>query len=362
MNAMAFFLPRIDRYVARELVVPFLINIAPVVLLLLLLRLSGSLGEISQTKNPWLVVQSILLDLPDTIAKALPLVAALSTSLAMNRMTRDNEITVFKSTGLPVRRLFFPLVVFGVMVSLLAFVLVDRVTPWAWRRQGQIESRISQTGFTQKPQTLRVGETIVSVQGVKETAPSQYRLDRVLLIEENGTRLVSALTGTYRNGVWALTNAQIQEFDTSGNPTRHWQDPNFRKRLTLDFRTLYNAFSENDLLRLPFTELTQKADGARGLGKFAEARDYDISRWFNIALPWMALPLSLLAAGLAILFSKAGAFTGVLFSVGATFVGWNTFLLLKGIANGGYLSPFIAAWLTHALFLIGGLWILRKTE
>jgi lipopolysaccharide export system permease protein len=362
---MAFFLPRIDRYVARELVMPFLINIAPVVLLIVLIRLSTSIGALARN-SPWVILQSVLLELPDTVAKALPLVAALSTSLAMNRMTRDNEITVFKSTGLSVHRLFLSLLVFGTLVSLLSLFLVDRVVPWAWQRQGNIGASISQPNFTRQNMTQKMGDTIVYVQGITEFAPSQYRLDYVVLIEENSklgsARIVTAVSGKYRDGIWTLDNAQIQELDATGKPGVASQDPHFRKRLTLDFRTLYNILGQSDLLSQSFGELTHLASAARSMGKHAEARDYDISRWFNIAWPWMALPLSLLGAGLAVLFSKAGAFSGVLFSVGATFVGFNTFLLLKGIANGGYLPPFVAAWTTHFLFLIGGLWILRKTE
>ena len=369
LSCLPRLLPRTDRYIARELVVPFLINITPVVFLLLLLKLSGSIGELTQTRNPGLVVRAILLDLPDTIAKALPLVAALSTSLAMNRMTRDNEITVFKSTGVSVRRLFLSLIIFGSLVSLLGVFLVDTVVPWAWQQRTTLGYRMASTNFTQQNKAQKLadgaGSTTVFVQATSEVTPARYRVEHVLMIEDaesGGKRLVAAPTGEYAAGTWNLREVQITEFDIAGNFVRAWSEPTRQKRLSLDFRTLYNALGEDDLVRQPFWVLTERSYNSREMGRFAEVRDFDISRWFNIALPWMALPLSLLGAGLAVLFSKAGAFTGVLFSVGAAFVGWNTFLLLKGVANGGYLPPVAAAWTTHVLFLTGALWILRKTE
>jgi lipopolysaccharide export system permease protein len=359
---------RLDGYLARELSVPFLINLIPVVALLLLLKLSGAIGEITQRHLPPMeVVKLVLYDLPSTLAQAFPLIAALSASLAMNRMTRDNEITVLRGAGVPVWRVLLPLVVFGVLVSVAALFLVDRVVPQAWeaRQKSPVFSSGQVSGGTQGGKTLRVGDKVVSFQSSRELGAEVRRLERIVITEplpSDQRRIVLAEWAEYSAGTWTLHNGTQLLYGKDRHLVTRGAFTTLPLRMPLDFRTVYNFLGEDDLMRQPFAVLTRQAAEAGRLQQWGQARDFEISRWFNVALPIMALPLTVLGAALAIKFSKAGAFTGVLFSVGITFVGWNTFLLMKGIANGGIVPPVVAAWATHILFLAGGAWATRSLE
>jgi len=72
--------------------------------------------------------------LPTLVAYIVPITYMMGILLAFVRLSENNEITAMKAAGIPLKRVVFPVIVVGAVLSLLSFVVQDRVQPWALNR------------------------------------------------------------------------------------------------------------------------------------------------------------------------------------------------------------------------------------
>src|SRR5258708_34382582 len=90
----------LDRYVLREMLVPFLIGQAAIVLLLTGSVLYNNADVLLVNRVPVaFVVRMVLYFLPFVVHMTMPVAMAVSASLCISRLSADNEITVMRASG-----------------------------------------------------------------------------------------------------------------------------------------------------------------------------------------------------------------------------------------------------------------------
>src|SRR5438067_12590988 len=122
----------IDRYVLRELTAPLWFSGALLTFFLLLDRIYN-LTDLVITKGVplHLVMQLLVFMMPSFLALTLPMALLVAVLLAGGRLAGDLEVVAFKAAGINVLRLFRPVLVASLVVTLAtaAFTLV--LTPLA---------------------------------------------------------------------------------------------------------------------------------------------------------------------------------------------------------------------------------------
>lgn len=360
-----------DRYFLNELVVPFFAGTFIVLMMLVGSWLYNVLEPM--VRNHWpitMVLRGIVLNIPSSLVLALPVSSALAASLTINRMARDNEITVLRTSGLPLWRIFVPVAIFGLVTSLINVWISNKVVPWAFREQQNIESSLY--GITESPielgMTVKVEEYTIAFESAQKMKDGRYRLNKVVIIEQpkQGSGeyplITTADSADYLNGTWTLTQAVYHKYEKNGTDQMDMGAREATLNLRIDFSGIYNVPMGQQFDKLSYEELTQRAQESLRIGNKAEARTLEVERWFKISLPMMGFVLVLCGAPLSLKFARTGAFTGVLLSIVTIFVGWNTILLVKYIAFGGILPPVVAGWSTNILFLVLGLWLLKTQD
>src|SRR5689334_13376286 len=130
-----------DRYIFSDLWMPFFIGTFLVLMMIVGNTLYAWLDTITREKWPLdQVARMLILNIPTATVLTLPVSTALAASLTINRMARDNEITVLRGSGVPLARLFLPIVLFGALISAANLYISNRVVPWAFREQQNVES------------------------------------------------------------------------------------------------------------------------------------------------------------------------------------------------------------------------------
>lgn len=350
---------RVDRYLLRELVGPFLAGIALATLLILALQLQNQVGEL--VKNPAgraLALERVLYSLPSVVSLSMPVATVLAVSLAVNRLARDNEVTVLRGTGLRLVRLFLPLSVVGALLAVTNFWLADRVVPEASRRA----ARLPGSGLVE----LRTGalvdaetRTLVYFGGAQRLDAQRQALTELLVVRRD--TLTTAPRGEYGDRTLTLRDAIVHRYDSRGFVRDEARHGALTLRLTLDFTQTVSLLG-NDLSGLSFDELSRLAGAARRQGDRGRFVELETARWFKVGLPTLCLAFALCAPPLSLRFARAGGFAGVLLSVVTVFVGWNTHLFLQAVSLGGWFPPVACAFATHALFVGAGLLLLRGLE
>ena len=376
----------LSRYMVREMFVPFLIGLAGVVMMLTGSVLYNNADTFLQNSIPIsYMVRVALFFVPFLINMTMPVGMAVAASLAVSRMARDSEITVLRASGASLVRIFMPIFVTGLLVSIADFYWGEIVVPASIARYTAV---IDELPTQIKQLTPPSGEYITApdssyVIGVRNMIQHReyIELRGVSVISGMHTMLgndaqpfvMSSDRGRYVQGKWTLDDAMIYSY--SVKKPKDWT------RITARHVTKYinvdpGSFSGTFLLQMPMGKMAGNSIKTfRKLGEELQAnkklniRDYpaELDYQFKLSVPFSCFVMALCCAPMALRFAKGGGFMGTLLSICLVFVYWNTMLLARmlGTPSPGsqpLLQPMVAAWSQNVLFVIVGLIVLKKSE
>src|SRR5256712_13563182 len=126
--------PVLDRYIARELVSPFAFACALLTFFLVIDRIDH-LTVLLITKGVpfYLVMQLLLFMMPSFLAHTLPMALLVAVLLAGGRLASDLEVVAFKAAGVSALRLFRPVLVASLLITLATASLTLVLNPPANR-------------------------------------------------------------------------------------------------------------------------------------------------------------------------------------------------------------------------------------
>ena len=342
-----------DRHILGELLLFFGVSSAAV--LSLLVGVSLLFQQAS--------VETLPYTLPYYLSLTLPVAIALAASLSVNRLARDNELTVLRGTGTPILRAFLPILLTGLVVSIADYTLFDIVLPYATKQQ------IAKYGMAQEPPTpgatFAVDRYTLSYATSQKLSVSKRHVTRLVIVETQATgvpaQITTANTADYENGTWQLAGVVVHHYNAQGIMQSETKQAATTLALPVDFSNLYRR-ADSAQVEFNFPELMARAKDAARFGNKQDATAYEVDAWTKLALPAMAFVFTLFATPLALMFARTGSFSGVMLSIGTVFVAWNTLLLMQYVGYGNYLPPAIAAWSTDVLFGIPGLFLLFRAD
>src|ERR1041385_8954630 len=120
----------LDRSLLREMFVPFLIGQAAIVLMLIGTVLYNNASVLLLNQVPLrFVVRMVLYFIPFLLHMTMPVAMAVGASQAFSRLGRDAEITVMRASGASLVRIFRPIFIVGLLVSIGDFYFGEYVVP-----------------------------------------------------------------------------------------------------------------------------------------------------------------------------------------------------------------------------------------
>src|SRR5487761_325133 len=141
-----------DLYLLRTFVFWLVLMLTGFMVLFDAFTLFDLLGDISKNHIPVFIVVSYFLHLlPMMVYQLLPLAALVATLVTFGVLSKNNEVTAFKASGVSLFRLALPLLLAGLLLTGGMFLLDDTFLPYANQRQDalhdQIKGRPAQTYF-----------------------------------------------------------------------------------------------------------------------------------------------------------------------------------------------------------------------
>jgi lipopolysaccharide export system permease protein len=121
---------RITIYLAREFFFSFLVAFLFFFFIFFINQMLLLAEEILTRQVPPMdVARLIFYSLPSIVALSFPFGSLVGALMTIGRFSSDNEIIAFRASGVPNRRLFAPLVILGLVLSLVSFVMNDYFLP-----------------------------------------------------------------------------------------------------------------------------------------------------------------------------------------------------------------------------------------
>src|SRR5687767_4063589 len=219
---------RLDRYILREMVVPFLIGQGAVVLMLTGTVLYNNANVFINYNIPAIGVAKVAFYfLPYLIHLTMPVAMAVAASLTVSRLARDSEITAIRAAGVSLKRIFLPVFVAGIAMSVADFYFGEHVVPWSNREYEKTMAALSRQIKFLVPQDRQVVQSpdkkFTAYVGRMELQPKDNKAhlyDVMFWVSATPGMVASSPTptvvhadrGEYDNGKWTLFDAKVHNF------------------------------------------------------------------------------------------------------------------------------------------------------
>ena len=367
-----------DRYISRELTLPFLfgvgafssIGISIGALFELIRRITESGLSIT------LAAQIFLLKLPAFIVLAFPMSTLLATMMTYSRFSSDSELVALQGVGVSVRRMITPALVLSLLVTGLTFLFNELITPAAnYRAAITLEQALhsdrppfqERNIFYQEFQPAADDPTAqelkrqfyarrfdgTAMHGLTILDFSQAGLNQVVSAESatwdfskntwnfsNGTIYVVAPDGSFRN----IVTFQTQELKLPRTP------------LDLASRT-------KDDTEMNIAEANQQLELVRQGGDQKLIRRWQIRIQQKYALPFVCVVFGLVGSSIGVLPQRTSRATSFGISIVIIFGYYLLSFITNAMGEVGALSPLMAAWLPTLMGLsVGGYLLLRASR
>jgi lipopolysaccharide export system permease protein len=354
----------------------------------------------------------VLFSLPSIVALSAPFASLVGTLMTVGRLSSDNEILVFLSSGLSFRNVFVPAITVGIVISIFSFIANDILLPGGYVQSAKLYRRIlvSTPALELEANSVKKFKNTVIVTG----NVTGNAIDNVLILDKtsDGERRVimaasAELKDSGKNGLTLdLDKAFVQsskeiareDYDyASAGYLRYWvpQEDLIQamptvspremssidvykeiRRRTLDLNIRMNERRnkvsslalalENNLRAGPASpdwnrRTNQLAAFQREVQTLQEiSKDRGLSLYWlefykKFSMPFGAFSFIFLAVTLGLLAKRSGQTVGFIFGLIVSVIYWT--LLVGGQTMGIRLnySPFWSMWLPNILALSIGL-------
>ncbi|HUG37616.1 MAG TPA: LPS export ABC transporter permease LptF, partial [Candidatus Limnocylindrales bacterium] len=359
----------VDRYIWKELAAPFAIGLGVFTFFLVIDRIYH-LTDLVITKGvPFhLVLWLLLFMLPSFLSQTLPIALLVAVLLVGGRLAADFETTAFSASGVSPRRLFRPVAVAALVVTLATGCVTLLVTPWSQGAFQQQLFRILQTraatGIRERTFSASFGQFTIYGQ---EVSPSQVALRGLLVSDERDpaiSRVIVAREGRLladeenRRVTLRFLEGEVTETDVADRRRfRHTAFTLYDMNLPLDSPLVAGARGDKPERDLPSLALLAQGNALTRQGQQATA--YFVELHKRLALPLAALVFVLVGFPLAIRSPRGGRAVALATSLAIVVSYYLLLTSLEGLAMSRRLPVATAIWVPNALFALVGLLLMR---
>ncbi len=310
-----------------------------------------------------------VLKLPGILFQILPLAVLMSTLLTLTILSRNNEITAIRSSGISLYWVSVPFLVIAQVVSLLMLWAGDAVIPGANQqaealRAFRIEGKPPGSVFQNSAIWVRLGDqTLMKGDLPDDHAPKIYGISLYKLEQDFSIReLVLAKELRYEQGGWVLVSGISRTFQADQLVRSQPFDrlPIHLAQKPEDFRQTVRINSDALSLR----ELAAYVERLRQDG-YNPAR-YATDLFGRTAFPFVCLIMALIGITMSLTDTgsrSTGLVKGVGYSLLIAFLYWATHSVALAFGRSDVLPPLFAGWAANLLFLsLAGYLFLRVRQ
>jgi len=353
----------LDRYVLARFFSALALVLLSVILLSVVVDYSDKVDEVIRNRPPASVVlgyyRYFLLSVGMDI---LPFAVLLATLIGLGALSKGNEDTAFRASGVSLHRLGIPILAVAGVGALAAFAVGEYVLPFAKQREARYKHRIfgrradhglrtiSERNWYYGPDgRIWHREASDPERGVL-VSPSVFEFDRDFRL----ARRYAAREAVWQDGVWVLRQGWTRSFAGA-------EQAGFRQfleeRVTGDPPQAF-AREHRTPDEMRFGELQRHARRLKRSGY--PTANLETALQSKLARPLLLPLMALLALPFAFTIGKRGALAGLGVGVGLGMVFLVAASFFTKLGDVGALPPFLAAWSPHVLFATAAAYMLVR--
>lgn len=310
----------------------------------------------------FIVIRILFFRLPALLQSFLPVSALFAAVIVAVRWVRDQDMIVFESAGVSLRRLMFPVVIFGLILTGIQFYVQEYIAPHS---QTAAETLFSEVLVKDPAPLIEAGRLIKDPQGRTFYASGYDRVHGyfkdIIIVDPTRTPMMfmMAKTGRFIRGSFRLDFVNI--YSPSGHGWLHFEAT--IKQLSLPFGGDYirGSGTGGNIAHVP----TSREMTLPGLSKAIHELEkvglnsagLRVDRELRYSLPFSNLVLSWLGVLIVVklIHGKRGWGRWVLmggFVALVCLIYLFLIALMRSLGIAGVLPPIVAAW-TPLIILVG---------
>jgi lipopolysaccharide export system permease protein len=373
-------IPVMDRYIATELIQPFLFGVGAFSSIGVAIgTLFDLVRRVTDAGLPLgIAVQVLLLKMPEFIAYAFPMSTLLAALMTYSRLSSDSELIALRSCGVSVYRLVTPAIVLSLFITGMTFLFNELVVPSA---NYQAEATLNKALNFEKPNFQENNifypeyEEVIqpngeAVRGLKRLFyANQFDGERmkgltILDWSQQGlNQIVTAESARWNpvQNTWDFFNGTIYVISPDASYRNILRFEN--QQLKIPRAPLDLAGKDRDSTQMNIPELLEYMEIVRIGGDMKKLLKVKVSFQQKISFPFVCLVFGLVGSALGTRPQRTGRATSFGISVVVIFAYY-----LSGFISGAFgqlsiLSPFMAAWLPNFFGLgAGGFLLFRAAQ
>jgi LPS export ABC transporter permease LptF/LPS export ABC transporter permease LptG len=359
----------LDRYITRKYLAVFSLVFVSTLSLFIIITFFDQIDNLYEHNKPIsLFFEYIWYKIPDFVHYVLPISALTSVLLSLGLMTKFNEITAMKASGISLYRTVLPVLFLSGLVSFFSFYLQENILPYSNKKAEETWNRINDIpprSYNRLDRRWVVGKNQgrIYYDGLRmyyynyfDPIASVFSHLTILEIDASDwliTRRIYADKGTLNGHELMLNEAWIRGF-SGRKPSKFFQmkENSLFINETKDY--FIKDWKEPD--QMNYAELAQYIQDIK-------ERQFDTVRLqvdlhSKISFPLVSLIMTLLAIPFAFSMGKRGALVGIGLSLIIAMIYWGAIGVFQSMGYAGYLQPFLAAWGPNFLFGLVGLYFM----
>lgn len=372
----------LDRYLLRELIVPFSYCLAGFLIFWVSCDLLTQMSDYQKLRlRPRDLVDLYIVMTPGILVLTLPMVFLLALLYALTNHARHHELTAIRAAGVSLSRLSLPYVGLGFVLSVAVFALGEF---WVPRGNDDAEEILARHQSDQKiTSTRRQWEAKLThynplerrwwvVENYHLFTGEMIRPHIVWIPTNSGQVDIFAEHGAWTNGAWTFTGVHRLTYPYPARPGAEPVQEQFPVLAMADFQeTPEQIRSEIKINRLRSFKYARKTHLS-----IREILDYqrlhpsgvpaelqatlETKLHGQMASPWTCLVVVAIALPFGARSGRRNVAVGVASSIFICFAYFIALQFSLALGSGRHLPPWLAAWLPNIVFGVAGIILCRR--
>ena len=367
----------IDKYLLRTFLAPLFYCLTAFILIFVIFDLFNNMQDFVEARTAFrLVAVYYLFLIPSYLVYIVPISLLLATLYSLSSLTKNNELTAMRASGVSLFRLMLPFVSVGLLASIIVAGINETIGPKSayWTDQFLRSEKHKDVYDVYVARDLAYKNTSEHREwfiGSFQSQTFDMTDIRITQQRDDGTdeAKIWARQGQWLDGEWWFTDVIRQEYLPNGRPKGG--------PVELNFGVKQKSIAMSDLTETPIDFLNALKDARENPEQFSSRELYDYiirNKSFSpeviaraktdfhsrLAMPWACLIVTLLGMPLGTQTGRKGAFVGIFLALSLFFSFYFFINLFLALGKGRHIPPYVAGWAPDLLFLFIGLLLLRR--
>lgn len=352
----------LDRYLTTEVIGPFFLGVFGFVLVMVVDLLFTFVDLIINKGIPlFLVLKLLVMKLPSILVLTYPVATLFATTMAMGRLSHDNELSAFRTSGISFTRLIIPIAAFALFISFVSYTTNEKIVPRAnFESTKIIREIIRRHPLPEVRQNVFFKDVYNRHFYIRRLDSEKKTMEDIVIYELAGERLPRILTAKkaiLEDLKLILFDGNIHKFDENGKLEYQAVFTEMKLKLSEDPIKIAQSKSSDDMNA---SELKEKINTLQKGGISTKSLKTDLYMKFSI--PLTCLVFALIGLPLSIPGIRTGRTWGMVITIVVMFSFYVFASVFRSLGRGGIIGPFMAAFFPQILFgLFGSFLIVRES-